>query len=356
MSIELPELASSVNTSETLPSHLYIDPAVFELEKDKIFRAEWFPVARQDQLPNPGDYLVHDFFGDEIAVVRDKSGELHAFSNIRLHRACPILQGKGHIESSVVTCPYHKWSYELDGKLRGAPLMDQAVGFNTEGQKLRPVNLELWQGWIFLNVNPDASPLAPTLSELAGRFAPYDVENLVWVDSVKFDSPWNWKIMVENFLESYHHIGVHPETLNPAFPAKGTYGETVKGNYILLENPSIDVQSIAPFWAGCILPMSMFAVIRNAENPYALWYQMRIDRYDHFELELHVLVTKSVAHNAEFVKNIVDLTSAVHIEDIAICKGVWKGLKSQFYVPGRLSHLEACNWQFYNYVVGKLRS
>jgi phenylpropionate dioxygenase-like ring-hydroxylating dioxygenase large terminal subunit len=344
------QLADSVQTASSLPAEQYTSRVVFESEVEEIFRREWFAVGRVDQFKEPGDYQVIDHFGDEIIVVRDAEGKLNAFSNICLHRGCPLLEGAGNVEAKHISCPYHKWAYELDGRLRGAPLMEQAEGFIASSEKLPVVALEVWQGWVFLNLDPSASPLSPSLAELDQKLSPFGFEEFRLVRTLHFDSPWNWKILVENFMESYHHIGAHPETLNQAFPAKGTYGEDVQGNYLLLENPSIDEESIAPFWAGCILPAGLFAIFRDKEAPYAFWYQMDIDAPDHFALKVNILVPPMLAAQSDVVEEIVAATTAIHMEDIPVCEGVWKGVNSRFYKPGRLSHLEKCLWQFYAYL------
>jgi phenylpropionate dioxygenase-like ring-hydroxylating dioxygenase large terminal subunit len=245
-------------------------------------------VARIDQLSNPGDHLVHDHFGDEIAVVRSESGKLNAFSNICLHRACPILKGEGNIAGKYLICPYHKWAYELDGQLRGAPLMEQADGFIASSDQLQSVALEIWQGWVFLNIDPKAEPLAPRLIELEEKLSAFGFAELRHVETLSFSSPWNWKILIENFLESYHHMGTHPETLNPVFPA------------------------------------ALFALIRSPDTPYAIWYQLDITSKDHFDLKVHILVHDSMASNSEAIAEIVASTTAIH--------------------------LEACLWQFYRYL------
>lgn len=344
------QVSDSVQTASTLPADQYTSEKIFESEVERLFRPEWFPVARVDQLQAAGDYLVHDFFGDEIVLVRNQAGHLNAFSNICLHRGCPLLAGEGNVPGNHISCPYHKWAYDLDGRLLGAPLMEQAEGFVASSNKLRTLALEEWQGWVFLNIDPASKPLAPRLAELDGKLTAYGFAELRHVKTLSFTSAWNWKIMVENFLESYHHMGAHPETLNQAFPAQGTYGEKVVGNYLLLENPSVDLDVIPPFWAGCILPATLFALIRSNDTPYGVWYQLDIKGRDLFELKVHILVHESIADNPDAVEAIVASTTAIHLEDIPMCEGVWKGVNSHFYQPGRLSHLEECLWQFYQYL------
>ncbi|MEE8046251.1 MAG: SRPBCC family protein [Dehalococcoidia bacterium] len=356
MRFEPLDVADHVNQGQTLPKHFYTDSEVFEYEKGAIFRREWLPVARFDQLPNSGDYLTYDLFGDEIVVIRDTSGTVNAFSNVCLHRGCAILQDRGHLDSNVIACPYHKWGYDLDGKFRGAPFMDQAEDFDRTDMRLPKVQVEEWQGWIFINVDPSAAPLASQLTELGDRLSPWGFADLKLVDTLTFESPWNWKIMVENFLESYHHTATHPETLNAAYPAKGTHAEQVNGNYILLENPSIDKDNVPHFWAGCILPFTLFSLVRDKQSATGTWYQMLIDDQGNFRLHIHLLVSPAMASDEVAVKEYTEIVTRIHLEDIPRCQGVWKGVNSRFYQQGRLSHLEECNWQFHHYLADRLRN
>lgn len=131
MTIDFSFHCPSVNESSALPKHFFTDPKIYDLEKDKVFRSDWVAVARVDQLINPGDYLTYDFFGDPIILACNKQGQINAFSNVCLHRACPIASGTGNTKT-LFTCPYHQWAYDLEGRFRGAPDMEQAVNFNRD--------------------------------------------------------------------------------------------------------------------------------------------------------------------------------------------------------------------------------
>ncbi len=353
MSADFSFLKDSVNESTALPKELFTSPDVFELEKQKIFRDDWVAVSRTDQLANPGDYLVYDFFGDSIIVARDKDGVINAFSNVCIHRACPIAEGSGNTKN-LFTCPYHKWTYELNGQLRGAPAMESAVGFDRSDKYLPRLAVEVWQGWVFVNASREPEPLAPQLTELEERFRQWHVEDMKIAFTLEYESPWNWKIMVENFMESYHHMGAHPETLNSLFPYSGTYAEETNGHYTLLENPSIDQETAANFWVGMVFPHLLFALVRTPEAPNVAWYQMDIHNHERFLLKIHMLMKEEMANNPEVVEMSKATIQAIHAEDIPMCEGVWKGVQSTLYQPGRLSELEACNWEFHHYLKSKL--
>ncbi len=353
MSIDFSFLGDKATNSSALPKALFTDPEVFELEKERIFRSEWMAVAREEQLTNPGDYITCDIVGEPLIVVRDKQGNINAFSNVCLHRACPIAEGSGSVKNLFV-CPYHKWTYELDGKLRGTPDMEQAEGFDRSQVQLRNVAVECWNGWVFVNLAEDPAPLAPQLTELNERLAPYDPADFRIACTLEFDSAFNWKVLVENFMESYHHQGAHAETLQPRFPAKGTYAETVTGHYSLLENPTV-TETDHPFWVGLIFPSLMWVLIRNGDMPILGWYHMDVDAFDHFNLKIHAMVPAQVL---EAMPDIGDMLGAsfteIHNEDIPVCEGVWRGVNSRFYTPGRLSHLETNIWEFHQYLKSRM--
>ena len=344
------EVAADPRDAASLPPALYTDPAVFTAERDAIFAREWMAVARSEWLAAPNSYLACDLVGDPIVLTRDAEGELRAFSNVCLHRACPIASGRGN--ASQLTCPYHRWTYGLDGRLKGTPLMEQARDFDRAALRLPGLAVEEWLGWIFVNADADAPPLAPRLTALHERLAPFGVESMRICQTLRFDSPWNWKVMVENFMESYHHMGAHPETLNAAFPAAGTHWVDLPGEFALLENPSKH-ESAAPFWVMCVFPTLLFALTRG-EPPTGFWYQMDLHGYDRFTLDIHLLAPPALADDADFVAGYAEIANAIHLEDIPMCEGVWKGLNSGYARIGRLSHLEATNWRFHRYLAERL--
>jgi phenylpropionate dioxygenase-like ring-hydroxylating dioxygenase large terminal subunit len=344
------EVADDVNSSTTLPPSLYTDPAVFARERDTIFRRDWIAVARSEWLAAPDSYLACDLVGDPIVLTRDGRGELRAFSNVCLHRACPVASGRGH--ATQLTCPYHRWTYALDGRVKGTPLMDRAQAFDRSALRLAPLAVAEWLGWVFVNADADAAPLAPRLTALHDLLAPYGVETMRICRTLRFESRWNWKVMVENFMESYHHMGAHPETLNAAFPAAGTHWVDLPGEFALLENPAKDAGA-APFWVMCVFPSMLFALTRG-DVPTGFWYQMDLHGHDHFTLDIHLLAPPALVDDPDFVTGYADVATAIHLEDIPMCEGVWKGLNSAYACRGRLSHLEAANWRFHRYLAERL--
>jgi phenylpropionate dioxygenase-like ring-hydroxylating dioxygenase large terminal subunit len=203
-----------------------------------------------------------------------------------------------------------------------------------------------------VNPDPAAEALAPQLDALRALLAPFAVEDMVVCRTLTFDSRWNWKVMVENFMESYHHLGAHPHTLNAAYPASGTYAVDVPGPVSLLENPARDPAG-APFWVMCVFPDLLFALTRS-EAPTGFWYQLHHHAHDRFTLDIHLMAHRPVADDPAFVAQYAELVTAIHLEDIPMCEGVWKGLGSRFARTGRLSHLEEANFKFHRWLRERL--
>ena len=361
---ELSRVREPLERAWTLPPKAYTDHRVFEAEVEGIFNREWVCVGRADQVAEPGDFMSVDLISQPIVITRDRSGELHALSRVCVHRGMPVTEGSGN--TRLLTCPYHKWVYELDGSLRGAPMMEGVEAFDERSCRLPSLALEVWEGFIFVNLDPNAAPLAPQLSGLDALVGNYHFGDLVVAETIEFDSPWNWKILVENFMEAYHHIGTHKETLEPIFPSRQSSVPDNGGQpWSFLWMPSVEPvppeESIFPelndeqrsgLFAAAILPNFLFAA--SAHN--GIWYQLEPRRHDAMDLKIHVLLPPAVAESmSEEERNGTrELVSAIHMEDIAANEGPWRGLHGALTTQGRLSTFEKAIWQLNQYWVDRL--
>ena len=338
----------------TLPPVAYTSPVVFEAEVASIFNQDWLCVARVEQLPNPGDYVCADLPTQPIVVTRDQDGELHAFSRICLHRAMPLVDSAGH--GTRFTCPYHNWTYELDGRLRSAPLMDGASGFVTGECRLPALQLEVWQGFIFVNMNGEAAPLGPRLKTLERHIENYGLAQLVIADTIEFDSPWNWKILVENFMEAYHHIGTHKDTFEPIYPARDSSVEdNDNAPWMLLRMPGESgaeglppLPNLSQSQQNELLAMAIFPTMLFAANAaMVFWYQLEPTACDSMRLRIHVLMPPEVvqALSEEERAEITETVSFIHMQDIDVNAGPWRGLNAALTGQGRLSPYEKAIWQ-----------
>ncbi len=197
-----------VSAAITLPPEVYTSPDVLAFERDALYAKEWLCAGRAERIPNPGDWFTVTICDEPIIVVRDKTGDVNAMSAVCQHRAMQVCDGSGN--SSTFKCPYHHWNYALDGRLLGAPAMERTVDFDKAEYGLPRLAVELWQGFVFVNLDPNAAPLAPTLADYEPFIANYDLADAVCPGTFTLSNlQWNWKVMFENFNDGYHANRLH---------------------------------------------------------------------------------------------------------------------------------------------------
>ena len=193
-----------------LEPRLYTDPAVLEAEQELIFERTWQLAGHIGSLPHPGSYVTSRAGNQPVLVVRDEQGQLRAYRNVCRHRASRLLSGSGQCKAAI-RCRYHGWTYRLDGSLIGVP---EGMAFGEKLDKSRlglmPVRLEEMCGLIFVNLDPDAVPLADLVGDLPQRLAPYRIESLQPFAPGEGTQPANWKAVVDNYIEGYHIPIAHP--------------------------------------------------------------------------------------------------------------------------------------------------
>ncbi len=210
--------------TRTLPWDWYSDPAVLRLEQQRVFRRLWQYAGRADQAAEPGSFFTARAGDVPVVVVRGRDGELRGFVNVCRHRGSLVCEGEGRRES--LQCPYHAWTYALDGSLRAAPRSDREPGFDKAELGLLPVGVGTWGPFVFVNPDVEAAPLAETLGDLPERLAAVvDVDALVFhhrSEPAFLDA--NWKICAENYLECYHCAVAHPGFSAIVNTAEDAYG------------------------------------------------------------------------------------------------------------------------------------
>ena len=194
----------------TLPYSWYSDPELLRLEQEKIFRSAWQYAGHLGELPEQGTFFTTRAGRTPVVVTRARDGELRAFLNVCRHRGFPVAQGAGKRET--IQCPYHAWTYGLDGSLRAAPRASEEEDFRQDELGLVPVSVGTWGPFVFVNTQPDAEPLADALGSMPAQVAELglDVDELVHYTRWEAEVDANWKIVCENFLECYHCQVAHP--------------------------------------------------------------------------------------------------------------------------------------------------
>lgn len=337
----------------TLPTAAYTSTAIYDAEVERIMRRQWLPVARIDQLPEPGSYLTLELFDQPVLVVHGRDGAIRALSSVCLHRGAPIVDGCGR--RNLFTCPYHAWSYDTTGQLVRAPLMEGAEDFEPAELRLPELRSELWQGFVMVNLDPDAAPFAPSVQDFADRFADFDLEAMTLARTLEFDSAWNWKVLVENFMEAYHHIATHSTSLESIFNAADSQVPDNTGPWSILHMPPSqaakamaeqkpDAEPVGDLFATVLFPHFLLGIQAGS----VAWYQVLPSAADRLLLRIHLLVHRDAlaAPDAEaLLEHFAQTVSTIHHEDIEANDRVWSGLRAPLTEQGRLSPLEKGIWQ-----------
>lgn len=222
---------TAINLPGTLPGRFYADQDIFEEEQRRIFASEWVLAAHVAEVADPGDVLCRSVAGEQLLLVRDVNRELHAFFNVCRHRGSKLCLGDGNVGRRL-TCPYHSWSYHLDGRLAGVPTLGRICDDDALRYGLREVALEQWCGTIWVSLANEPAPLVEQLGPQIGyrfgddteRVQRYHVEDLVVGASREYSVAANWKVILENFQECYHCSAIHPELVEqiPVFGSPRT--------------------------------------------------------------------------------------------------------------------------------------
>jgi Rieske 2Fe-2S family protein len=199
------------NGATTLPQRWYVNDEVFRTEQQRIFAGGWVCIGRAERLEKPGDYFVADVASESLIVVRDESDAVHAFYNVCRHRGTRICETHSGRFSGAIQCPYHAWTYGLDGALRVARNMNEVPGFATSDYPLHEAALAQWEGFLFVNLANNVEPFDTTFAPLIGRFDAWNIGDLRTARTIEYDVACNWKLLFQNYSECYHCPLVHPQ-------------------------------------------------------------------------------------------------------------------------------------------------
>ena len=225
MELPLREILLSYNDQSplaeayTIPADWYIDERIARLERQHVFGGTWQVVARLDQLERPGQFETTQLAGEPLVIVRSADGHLCAFYNVcRHHAAAVVTEAEG--DAAILRCPYHGWSYGLDGGLKGAPEFEGVCGFDRAQNGLVPVQCEAWEQFVFVNLDPNAAPLTGFLGGLVARVAPLNLASVHFFERRVYSMGCNWKVFVDNYLDGGYHVPHLHKALNSVLDYK----------------------------------------------------------------------------------------------------------------------------------------
>jgi glycine betaine catabolism A len=340
----------------SLPARYFTDPELFHKERERFFFRRWICAGREERIARPGDYFLCDVAGESVIVTRDTSGQVRAFYNVCRHRGARLCSEPEGAFSARITCPYHAWSYALDGSLAGAPHMDQP-GFCRDDYPLHSVHAEVWEGHVMLHFGSPTESAVVKLAPLARKFAAWKMPELRLYRRIVYDVKANWKLIVLNYNECLHCPAVHP-ALNPLTDYLGADNEPPTSDYIggvmTLRSPA-DTMSLH----GSLHGRSVFPALNEAQRKWAAYYAL----YPNFLLALHpdymlthLLWPKAVDrteivcewhfHPEQMSKpgfqadDAVAFWDQVNREDWHVSELSQLGIASRVYVPGPYSQRE----------------
>ena len=354
--------------AKAMPPSVYTSEEFLTRELSDIFSKDWFCVGRADALPNVGDYLTQDLAGQPIMVIRNKDNSLRAQSNVCLHRMSTLLHGRGNARS--IVCPYHAWTYNLDGSLRGAPAMSLNEGFSKETYKLPQVRCQEWLGWVFVTLDLDASDVAVQLAQVEEMVGDYDMANYqeTFFETHVWDT--NWKVLAENFMESYHLPVCHAGTVGalsrledmvcpPGLPAFN-YHTILKDDQLKIALAHPDNDRMKGERRRTTYLLAIYPSLLITLTPGYFWYlTLHPEGVGKVRINFGGGMSKEWMQDAEALKNLEDLKSLldeVNVEDRGCTEKVYNGICSDLADPGHLSHLERPNYDFATYISQRMQA
>jgi phenylpropionate dioxygenase-like ring-hydroxylating dioxygenase large terminal subunit len=207
--------------AQTLPRRYYASEEVFRAETERIFYNGWVSIGRAEQIAQPGDYFLAQLFGESIIVVRGRDGAARAFFNVCRHRGTRICTAEQGRFAGSIQCPYHAWTYGLDGQLIAARHMQETAGFEKADYPLHSAALAEWEGFLFLNLAQEPEPFERAFAPLIGKFPAWHMPELRLARRIEYDVRANWKMIVQNYSECYHCPLIHPALTQLSPPTSG---------------------------------------------------------------------------------------------------------------------------------------
>ena len=352
-----------IGKARALPMEMYTSRELFDLEMEHVFRKEWICVGRDEQVKNRGDYFTIELLGEPIVVICGADNKIRALSAVCRHRYYSVVEGAGNAKTLI--CPYHRWAYGLDGLLRGAPHMVDVKDRDGKPCRLPEFPVESWQGFLFVSLNHEVTPLRPTLVDAEKYWTNYDMENQrisPWVDEVW---PGNLKLAMETALEGYHVSGLHPGTIAKFMPSRTSEFEATSDQWTLFRLGTVyegefaayqsfadrmggEDRNTAPqfgFFPNCAVSCAPFASIWLTFLPIDVEHT-RVIGGNLIPSDLHKLVSQS----EQLESALADGVNAINVQDASAMVNLQRNAGSAHAEPGLLSEKEKCLLHFYRYL------
>ncbi len=360
----------------TPPGAFYTDEATFRKELERFYYRSWLNIGREEQIPQPGDFLTRQVGDESVIVIRGTDGRARGFYNVCRHRGTRLVEeAEGHKLRSIV-CPYHGWTYSPEGALVGAPHTEALVDFSREDHGLHPIALDSWGGFLWINLDTDAPAIQEEIGRFFAKFDRFPIADLRLVSRKTYEVRANWKILVENYQECYHCAPIHPE-LNRVTPylsgavhdyfMNGGRKTPFSGGYMEFAK---DFQSMT--WTGYTKRPLLKGMTEDDKRRiyyYAVFPNLFFSLHPDF-LMLHrtwphapdrstvecefYFDPETIARPDFDSSDAVDLWDLINRQDWAVCERTMQGVRSRAFKGGRYSEQEPQVFDFDEYVRARL--
>jgi len=340
-----------------IPGARYTSEMFYDLEVTHIWQRSWLCVGREDEIPEPGCHQLFERFKRSVIIVRGKDQQIRAFHNTCRHRGAPLVQGAG--KRSVLTCRYHSWGYDLEGQLISVSEEQDFGDLDKCSRGLLPVRCELWEGWIFINLDMDAKPLLDELAPVLPDLESMSMRSLSTKGRLKYRINCNWKAAHDAFLEAYHVKSIHPKTVATLLDCKGTAIGLYRGGHSRMamyklfnreggtwgtEADKYDIATVPDIFrrnnvAFGFYP-NMVSPVDSGGFPFISFWP---DGKDHCEIELLIVGAGDASEtcdNAEYWKTFAQNYDAITLEDLQFLEGIQASLDSGAFTGMKLSYQE----------------
>jgi Rieske 2Fe-2S family protein len=375
------ELNALAGLEPSLPSSWYLEDRFYQLEKEHIFFTDWVCVGREEEIAAASGHRVLELYGESILLLRNREGALKAFYNVCRHRGARLCAAQddddsilalkgGVVGGRSIVCPYHAWTYDLDGRLVKAPFMDSATGFDTSNVRLHPVAVESWGGFVFLNLTPaSAPPFEETVAVARRRFVNYPLQDLRIARTISYEVNANWKVLCENYNECYHCGPVHPELCRivPAFREAGGAGLdwergvphrpgastfTFSGESTRRSFAGLSEDEQVRHKGELIYPNLFLSLARE----HVTYYILRAAGPGRTLVDCHFLFEPFEMDKPDFdPSDAVDFWHLINRQDWAICERVQQGMSARVHDRGVYAPMEDYNLDIRKYVLDRLQ-
>ena len=341
--------------AKSLSQRYFVSMEIFAEEQKKIFSGQWVLVGHQSQIPKAGDYFISEVAGENLIVVRDQRSTIRSFYNVCRHRGTRLREDQsGH--ASAIQCPYHAWTYGLDGRLLGAPHMGDVPGFDKADYSLRPVHLGLWEGFIFVNLADSPTPLENWFAPLAGKFSLWNSPKLRPAKRIDYDVQANWKLIFENYSECYHCAGVHPE-LSKISPSDSAENDLTEGPFLGGFMRIASDKSLTMSGNACALPVGEFGdedfrfvfyysifpnMLLSLHPDYVMVHQLEPQSPERTMILCDWFFHPNAFEREDFnPDDAIEFWDMINKQDWHVCELSQQGIASRAYEPGPYSARES---------------